>query len=165
MSALYEIWKPAVGDRVRITLRDEEGTVMDGGQTGTVVEVHRGTPEALCVVEYDGQEGAKQDSSRQRHRAVELEPIDETKARVDRDLQASSAEDDADWQPTVGDWVAVASNSRRGVIQAIDERGGETFCEVEYDHLPGQTAEPQRGTHALRDLEPTREPSAEAIGR
>ena len=165
MSSLYEIWKPGVGDRVRITLRDEEGTVMQGGQTGTVVEVHRDTPEALCVVEYDAQSGAKQAATRQRHRAVELEPIDQTKARVDRILRTGSADADEDWQPTVGDWVAVAASGRRGVIQAVDQRGGETVCEVEYDHLPGQTAEPQRGTHALGDLAPTREPSAEAIER
>jgi hypothetical protein len=163
MSSLYEIWKPAVGDRVRITLRDEEGTVMEDGQTGTVVEVHRDAPEALCVVEYDGPPRSGQAATRQRHRAVELEPIEQTKARVDRDLQTGSAHADADWQPTVGDWVAVASSGRRGVIQAIDQRGGQTICEVEYDHLPGQTAEPQRGTHPLGDLAPTREPSAEAM--
>lgn len=166
MSSLYEQWKPSVGDRVRIVLRDEEGPVVASGQTGTIVAVHPDHPEALCEVEYDAKPGASGAQQRERHPAAELEPIEATATRVSRQQRVPQPRtDDAgtDWQPTVGDWVIVADSGRRAVITAIDQRGNGTVCEVEYDHRPGETADPQRGNHALSDLRPEREPSAEVL--
>jgi hypothetical protein len=165
MSSLYEQWKPSVGDRVRIVMRDEEGPVLDTGTTGTIVAVHPDAPEALCEVEHDAQPGKP--TKRDRYAAEELEPIEQTAARApergQRENIGQGTATGGDWQPTVGDWVMVASNGRRAVITAIDQRGGQTVCEVEYDHRPGETADPQRDNFPLRELEPTREPSAEAL--
>jgi hypothetical protein len=145
MSSLYERWKPAVGDRVRIVERNEMGAAVQTGESGTVVALHADEPEALCDVRYD-----TSDRGTQRHAAAELEPI--------------GTKDDATevWEPTVGDRV-MTPGGREATITAIDERPDGTSCEVEYNHRPGEQAEPMRGTHPLRDLTPTKEPSAEAL--
>ena len=89
MSSLYEQWKPAIGDRVRIVHRDEMGAATQSGESGTVVALYPDEPEALCAVRYDADSGDEP----VRHAAAELEPIG-TKAG---DVEA--------WEPTVGDRV------------------------------------------------------------
>jgi len=154
MSSLYERWQPAVGDRVRIVERNETGAASLAGQSGIIVALHPDEPEALCEVRYDGghdgeSAGATETETR-RHAAAELEPI--------------GTKDDAGeaWEPTVGDRVT-APGGREATITAIDEHLDGTVCEVEYNHRPGEAAEPQRHTYRLTDLTPTREPSAEAL--
>ena len=145
MSSLYERWKPAVGDRVRIVERNEQGAATQTGESGTIVALHSDEPEALCEVRYDASDGVPQ-----RHAAAELEPI--------------GTKDDAaePWQPTVGDRV-MAPGGREATVTSIEDRPDGTVCEVEYNHRPGEQAEPMRGTHRLSDLTPTKEPSAEAL--
>jgi len=63
----------------------------------------------------------------------------------------------------VGDRVRVGPGGREATITAIDDRPSGTVCEVEYNHRPGEQAEPRRGTYPLTDLTPTREPSSEAL--
>jgi hypothetical protein len=167
MSTLYERWRPSVGDRVRVVMRDETGAATESGKMGTIVAVHPGAPHELCEVEYDSQAGIGSEDRRQTHAASELEPITEAPTRVADAIRgrlgpSSAGGGGAAWQPTVGDRVALAGGNRTGTITAIDERGDDTVCEVEYDHLPGETSQPQRGSHPIRELTPTREPSAEA---
>jgi len=150
MSSLYEQWKPAVGDRVRIVERNETGAASLAGQSGIIVALHPNEPEALCEVRYDGGLAGSPDSETHRHAAAELEPI------------GTKGADAKTWEPTVGDRV-LTPGGREATITAIDERPDGTTCEVEYNHEPGEQAEPQRGTHALTDLTPTRKPSAEAV--
>jgi hypothetical protein len=145
MSSLYEQWKPAVGDRVRIVERNEIGAAVQTGESGTVVALHPNEPEALCEVRYDAGECATR-----RHAAAELEPI----GTKDADAEA--------WEPTVGDRV-MTPGGREATVTAIDARPDGTSCEVEYNHRPGEQAEPMRGTHSLSDLSPTREPSVEVL--
>jgi hypothetical protein len=150
MSSLYEQWKPAVGDRVRVVERNETGAAVQTGQSGTVVALHPDEPEALCEVRFDAQSGAALDQETSRHAAAELEPI----GTKDRESEG--------WIPTVGDRVTTPGG-REATVTAIDEGPDDTICEVEYHHQPGEVAEPQRDTHALRDLTPSREPSSEAV--
>ena len=150
MSSLYERWKPAVGDRVRIVERDELGSATQTGESGTIVALHPEEPEALCEVRYDAAPAGSADTATRRHAAGELEPIG---------TKGQKAED---WEPTVGDRV-LTPGGREATITAIDARPDGTICEVEYNHQPGEAAEPQRGTHPLADLTPTREPSAEVL--
>ena len=145
MSSLYEQWKPAVGDRVRIVERNEQGAATQTGESGTIVALHPDKPEALCEVRYDASDGKMQ-----RHAAAELEPIGTKDA------------DNEPWVPTVGDRV-MAPGGREATVTSIDERPDGTVCEVEYNHRPGEQAEPMRGMHRLSDLTPTKEPSAEAV--
>jgi hypothetical protein len=145
MSSLYEQWKPAVGDRVRIVERNEIGAAVQTGESGTVVALYPNEPEALCEVRYDAGERATR-----RHAAAELEPI----GTKDADAEA--------WEPTVGDRV-MKPGGREATVTAIDARPDGTSCEVEYNHRPGEQAEPMRGTHSLSDLSPTREPSVEVL--
>jgi hypothetical protein len=149
MSSLYEQWKPSVGDRVRIVERNETGAASLAGESGTIVAIHPDEPEALCEVRYDGGSGGSGNPETHRHSAAELEPI--------------GLKDDASeaWEPTVGDRV-LTPGGREATVTAIDDRPDGTICEVEYDHRPGEPAEPQHGTHPLADLTPTREPSAAA---
>ncbi len=166
MTSLYEHWKPGVGDRVRIVERNETGAATETGRTGTVVAIHGHEPEALCEVEYDGPPGTTRATERQRHAAAELQPIGEATVRNDGGGRARpdlSPEIDTAWRPTVGDRVMVAPEGRGATITAVEERPDGTVCEVEYNHRPGEAAEPQRGNHALHTLTPTREPSAEAL--
>ena len=163
MSTLYEKWSPAVGDRVRVVMRDETGAAEDEGPTGTIVAVRQGTPYVVCDVEYDAGSGAGQAAGTREHVESELEPIEGTVANVSAARPASADGAGAAWQPTVGDRVFVAANGRGATVTAVDERGGGAVCEVEYDHLPGETAAPRRGAHSVRDLTPTKEPSAEAL--
>jgi hypothetical protein len=150
MSSLYEQWKPAVGDRVRIVERNEMGAATQTGESGTVVGLHPDQPEALCEVRYDaGAAGASGPQTR-RHAAAELEPI------------GTKAGDVEPWEPTVGDRV-MTPGGREATVTAIEDRPDGTVCEVEYNHRPGEQAEPMRGMHPLRDLTPTKEPSAEAV--
>jgi hypothetical protein len=144
MSSLYEQWKPAIGDRVRIVERNELGSAVQTGESGTIVALHPDEPEALCEIRYDAS-----DRETRRHAAAELEPIG-TKGDVET------------WEPTVGDRV-LAPGGREATVTAIDERPDGTVCEVEYNHRPGEQAEPMRGAHRLSDLTPTKEPSAEAV--
>ena len=150
MSSLYEQWKPAVGDRVRIVERNEMGAATQTGESGTIVALHPDEPEALCEVRYDAGAGGPTGQGAQRHAAAELEPIGT------KDAAAES------WQPTVGDRV-MTPGGREATVTAIEDRPDGTVCEVEYNHRPGEQAEPMRGTHPLRDLTPTKEPSAEAL--
>lgn len=150
MSSLYEQWKPAVGDRVRIVERNEQGAATQTGESGTIVALHPEQPEALCEVRYDVASGGVRGRATQRHAAVELEPIGTKDAAAEP------------WQPTVGDRV-MTPGGREATVTAIEERPDGTVCEVEYNHRPGEQAEPMRGTHPLRDLTPTKEPSAEAV--
>lgn len=147
MSSLYEHWKPAIGDRVRIVERNETGAASLAGQSGTIVALHPDEPEALCEVRYDGEAVG---SETHRHAAVELEPI------------GTKSTDVATWQPTVGDRV-LTPGGHEATITAVEERQDGTHCEVEYNHRPGEAAEPRRGIHTLSDLTPTRQPSAEAM--
>jgi hypothetical protein len=150
MSSLYERWKPAVGDRVRIVERNEQGAATQTGESGTVVALFPDEPEALCEVRYDARPGGAPGQETRRHAAAELEPI------------GTKDEDAEPWQPTVGDRV-MTPGGREATVTAIDERPDGTVCEVEYNHRPGEQAEPMRGTHPLADLRPTKEPSAEAL--
>jgi len=150
MSSLYERWKPAVGDRVRIVERNETGAATRTGVSGTIVALHPDAPEALCEVRYDAPSTGTASSQTRRHAAGELEPI------------GTKGDDAADWEPTVGDRV-LTPGGREATITAVDARPDGTTCEVEYNHEPGEQAEPMRGTHALADLTPSREPSAEAL--
>jgi hypothetical protein len=146
MSSLYEQWKPAVGDRVRIVERDELGGATQTGQSGTIVALYPDEPEALCAVRYD----APSSDATTRHATAELEPI------------GTKDDSQEDWEPTVGDRV-LTPGGREATVTAIDARPDGTICEVEYNHRPGEQAEPMRDTHPLRDLTPTREPSSEAL--
>jgi hypothetical protein len=148
MSSLYERWKPAVGDRVRIVERNEMGAAVQTGESGTIVALHPDEPEALCEVRYDAPPPGASDQTTQRHGAAELEPI--------------GTKDADSWEPTVGDRV-MAPGGREATVTAIDERPDGMTCEVEYNHRPGEQAEPMRGTHPLSDLTPTTNPSAEAL--
>ena len=149
MSSLYEQWKPAVGDRVRIVERDELGGATQTGESGTIVALYPDEPEALCEVRHDAASGGASAQGTRRYAAAELEPI--------------GTKDAAEpWQPTVGDRV-MTPGGREATVTAIDERPDGTTCEVEYNHRPGEQAEPMRGSHPLRDLTPTKEPSAEAL--
>jgi len=150
MSSLYEQWKPAVGDRVRIVERDELGGATQTGESGTIVALHPEHPEALCEVRHDAFPGDASDRGTRRYAAAELEPIGT------KDVDAEP------WEPTVGDRV-MAPGGREATITAIDDRPDGTICEVEYNNRPGEQAEPMRGTHPLPNLTPTKEPSAEAI--
>ncbi len=150
MSSLYEQWKPAVGDRVRIVERNEMGAATQTGESGTVVGLHPDEPEALCEVRHDAQSGGASGQRTQRHAAAELEPIGTKDATAEP------------WEPTVGDRVTTPGG-REATVTAIDDRPDGTVCEVEYNHRPGEQAEPMRGTHRLSDLTPTKEPSAEAL--
>ncbi len=150
MSSLYERWQPAVGDRVRIVERNETGAATRTGESGTIVALHPDQPEALCEVQYDAPSDGATSSQTSRHTAGELEPI------------GMKGDDADDWEPTVGDRV-LTPGGREATITAIDVRPDGTVCEVEYNHEPGEQAEPMRGTHPLADLTPTREPSAEAL--
>ena len=145
MSSLYEQWKPAVGERVRIVERNELGSATQTGESGTVVALHPDEPEALCEVRLDATEGGTQ-----RYAAAELEPIGTKNA------------DAEPWEPTVGDRV-MTPGGREATVTAIEDRPDGTVCEVEYNHRPGEQAEPMRGSHRLSDLTPTKEPSAEAL--
>jgi hypothetical protein len=165
MSTPYEQWQPSVGDRVRVVMRDETGAVGDSGRTGTIVSVGR-EPQALCEVEYDAQPGSGPAAERQMHALAELEPIEAPAVRVMRSERrpgGPAAGAGPAWQPTVGDRVATATGNLTGTITAIDERGDDSVCEVAYDHRPGETELPQRGTHPVRELRPTREPSAAVL--
>jgi hypothetical protein len=124
---------------------NEQGAATQTGESGTIVALHPDAPEALCEVRYDASDGKTQ-----RHAAVELEPI--------------GTKDDAaePWAPTVGDRV-MAPGGREATVTAIEDWPDGTVCEVEYNHRPGEQAEPMRGTHRLSDLTPTKEPSAEAL--
>ena len=104
MSSLYEQWKPAVEDRVRIVERNEQGAATQTGESGTIVALHPDKPEALCEVRYDASDGKMQ-----RHAAAELEPI--------------GTKDDASepWVPTVGDRVMVPGG-REATVTSIEER-------------------------------------------
>src|SRR5215210_2578903 len=75
MSSLYERWKPAVGDRVRIVERNETGAAALAGESGTVIALHPDEPEALCEVRYDGGSAGSPTPETRRHAAAELEPI------------------------------------------------------------------------------------------
>ena len=164
MSSLYEKWSPAVGDRVRVVMRDETGDAEDEGRTGTIVRINQATPYVVCEVRYDPASGTEPQEPLREHVESELEPIRETATRQSSGSVGSVDGAGATWQPTVGDRVFVASTGRGATVTAIDERGaGNVVCEVEYDHLPGETAEPRRGSHAARELAPTKEPSAEAL--
>ncbi len=144
-------------------MRDETGATEDAGQTGTIVEVRQGTPYLLCDVEYDARPGADPGAGRRTHVESELEPIEETASRVSGGQRAASGAG-SPWRPTVGDRVCVPALDNRGAtVTAIDERGDDTVCEVEYDHVPGELAEPRRGWHSVRELVPDRPPSAEAL--
>ena len=165
MSSLYEQWKPAAGDRVRIVERNELGAPEARGRTGTVMAVHPEAPEALCEVQCDGRAGGSQTAASERFTVAELEPIEETAARL-RDVPdrlQNEAFSDEGWRPTVGDRVTVRGSGREATITAIDARPSGTVCEVEFNHRPGEQAEPRRATYPLRDLVPTREPSSEAL--
>ena len=163
MSTLYEQWRPAVGDRVRVVMRDETGDAEDEGRTGTIVSIDQQAPYVVCQVRYDpGSGGGRQDEHGQ-HVESELEPIEGPVARLTSVRGESTTGAGAAWQPTVGDRVFVAATGRGATVTAIDERGGDAVCEVEYDHVPGEVAEPRRGSHSVRDLAPTKEPSAEAL--
>ena len=165
MGSLYEQWSPAVGDRVRAVMRNETGDAEDEGRTGTIVAVRQATPYVVCDVQYDARPGASGQQAVGEHVESELEPIEETVARLGGGGPASPAGTGSAWQPTVGDRVCIGSTGRGATVTAIDERGGDTMCEVEYDHRPGEVAEPQRGWHSVRELVPDREPSAEALQR
>ena len=164
MSTLYEQWRPAVGDRVRVVMRDETGDAEDEGRTGTIVSISQQAPYVVCQVKYDaGSGGGRQDEHRE-HVESELVPIEATAARFSSAGGGSVDGSGATWQPTVGDRVFVEAAGRGATVTAIDERGtGDIVCEVEYDHVPGETAEPRRGSHALRELTPTKPPSAQAL--
>ena len=163
MGTLYEKWTPSVGDRVRVVMRDETGAAEDEGRTGTILDVRQGSPYVQCDVEYDAEPGSSRQAGRRTHVESELEPIGETAVRLGSGPRAASGGAGAAWQPTVGDRVVVAATGRGATVTAIDERGGDVVCEVEYDHVPGETAEPQRHSHSVRDLTPTKEPSADAL--
>ena len=163
MSTLYEEWSPSVGDRVRVVMRDETGDAEDEGRTGTIVAIIQQTPYVVCTVEYDARAGASGPEGAREHVESELEPIEATAARLGVGGREPTGGTGSAWQPTVGDRVFVASTGRGATVTAIDERGEDTVCEVEYDHVPGETAEPRRGSHSVRDLTPTKEPSAEAL--
>ena len=165
MSTLYERWSPTVGDRVRVVMRNETGEAEDAGTTGTIVDVRQGTPYVVCDVRYDSVEGSGRPGGLHEHVESELEPIEHTAARLGGGQRASAGEVGAAWQPTVGDRVCIGSTERGATVTAIEERGGDTMCEVEYDHRPGEVAEPQRGWHSVRELVPDREPSPEALNR
>jgi hypothetical protein len=150
MSSLYEQWKPAVGDRVRIVERNEQGAATQTGESGTIMALHPDAPEALCEVRHDAGAGGAPGEETRRYAAAELEPI----GTKDADAEP--------WAPTVGDRV-MAPGGREATITSIEERPDGTVCEVEYNHRPGEQAEPMRGTHRLSDLTPTKEPSAEAL--
>lgn len=150
MSSLYERWKPAVGDRVRIVERNETGAATRTGESGTIIALDSDQPEALCEVQYDASAEGAAGSQTRRHAASELEPI------------GTKGDGDDTWEPTVGDRV-LTPGGREATITAVDARPDGTVCEVEYNHEPGEQAEPMRGSHPLADLAPTREPSAEAL--
>jgi hypothetical protein len=166
MSTLYEQWQPSVGDRVRVVMRDETGAAIESGRMGTIVSVRPGSPHVLCVVEYDSQPDMSPAQERQTHAASELEPLEEPAIRVirsGRERSGPTAGAGPAWRPTVGDRVAIASGHRAATITAVDERGDDTVCEVEYDHWPGEPEQPQRGSHPVRELTPLREPSAAVL--
>lgn len=166
MSTLYERWKPSVGDRVRIVMRDETGAASESGRTGTIVSVRPGAPQVLCEVAYDSPPDTGAGEERQTHTASELEPIEDTAIggiRGEPEQAEPTAGAGPAWQPTVGDRVAIAAANRTATITAVDERGDDTVCEVEYDHLPGEPEQPQRCSHRVRELTPTREPSAAVL--
>jgi hypothetical protein len=150
MSSLYERWKPAVGDRVRIVERNEMGAATQTGESGTIVALHPDEPEALCEVRHDARPGGASGQETQRHAAAELEPIGTKDAAAEP------------WEPTVGDRV-MTPGGREATVTAIEDRPDGTVCEVEYNHRPGEQAEPMRGAHPLRDLTPSVEPSAEVL--
>ena len=165
MSTLYERWSPTVGDRVRVVMRNETGEAEDAGTTGTIVDVRQGTPYVVCDVRYDGADGSGRPGGLHEHVESELEPIEQTAARFEGAQNPTSGAEGPAWQPTVGDRVCVGSTDRGATVTAIEDRGGDTMCEVEYDHRPGEVAEPSRGWHSVRELIPDREPSAEALRR
>jgi hypothetical protein len=166
MSSLYEQWQPSVGDRVRVVMRDETGAANDSGPTGTIVGVRPGAEHALCEVEYDARPDMGPARGRQTHPASELEPIEEPAIRAvrsERERSAPTAGAGPVWEPTVGDRVAIAAGTLAGTITAVDERGDDTVCEVQYDHRPGEPAQTQTGQYSVRDLTPLREPSAAVL--
>jgi hypothetical protein len=166
MSSLYEQWQPSVGDRVRVVMRDETGAAIKSGRTGTIVGVQPGTPQALCEVEYDSRPDSGPTQGRQTLAASELEPIEEPAIRAvpsERERSAPTAGAGPAWQPTVGDRVAIAAGNLAGTITAVDKRGDDTVCEVQYDHRPGEPAQTQWGSYSVRDLTPLREPSAAVL--
>jgi len=161
MSTLYERWKPAVGDRVRVVMRDETGAAEESGPAGTIVEIRQGAPYVVCDVEYES-DVSGQAGRRQTHAESDLVPIERTSVGAAETERVGRQGTQDVWQPTVGDRVSVASSRRAGTITAIDARGSDTICEVEYDHRPGELAEPERESHPVTALSPTQEPSAEA---
>lgn len=166
MSTLYEQWQPSVGDRVRVVMRDETGAGIESGRTGTIVSIQPGTPHALCEVEYDSQPELSPTRGSQTHTASELEPIEEPAIRAmrsERERTGPAAGASPAWQPTVGDRVAIVAGSLAGTITAVDERGDDTVCEVQYDHRPGEPAQTRSGSYSVRDLTPLREPSAAVL--
>lgn len=166
MSSLYEQWQPAVGDRVRVVMRDETGAAAESGPTGTIVSVRPGAPHALCEVEYDAQSGTGPAHERQTHAAAELEPTEQPASRVIRSEPERSGPTvgaGPAWEPTVGDRVTIAAGNRAGTITAVDGRGEEIVCEVAYDHRPGEPEQPQRRSYSIRELTPLREPSAAVL--
>ncbi len=166
MSTVYERWQPSVGDRVRIVLRDETGETTDSGTTGTIVGLRQETPYAICEVEYDASADGGAEPGRGTHSEPELEPIEATAARGGGQQAAPTGSPSgmaAAWEPTIGDRVQVAGGTRTATITAIDGQGAGTVCEVEYDHQSGEHSEPQRASHPIGELHPTREPSSEAL--
>jgi hypothetical protein len=166
MSSLYEQWRPSVGDRVRVVMRDETGAANDSGPTGTIVGVHPEAPNALCDVEYDARPDSGPTQGRQTHAASELEPIGEPAVRMvrsERERSTPTAGAGPAWEPTVGDRVAIAGGDLAGTITTVDERGDDTVCEVQYDHRPGEPAQTEAGFYSVRDLTPLREPSAAVL--
>lgn len=165
MSTLYEQWQPSVGDRVRIVMRDETGKATDSGQTGTVVSIRPGEANTLCEVEYDPRPDANPPEAPRTHAASDLVPIEQP-ARVTVRTEPEPnppADPGPAWRPSVGDRVAIGDLNRGGTISAVEERGDDTICEVEYDHRPGEPAEPQRRHHSVCELTPIKDPSAAVL--
>jgi hypothetical protein len=166
MSTPYEQWQPSVGDRVQVVMRDETGAAADSGRTGTIVSVRPGEAQALCEVEYDAQPGQSQTPERQTHAMAELVPLEEPAVQVTRRGPERSRLTEATgpaWRPSVGDRVTIAGADRAATITAVDERGADYLCEVAFDHLPGESEQPQRRSYSVRELIPTREPSAAVL--
>jgi hypothetical protein len=166
MSTLYEAWRPAVGERVRLVMRDETGAAIESGPTGTIVGVHPGEPQELYEIRYDGAPDAGPAREPQTHPASDLVPIGGQADRLEQPAQASRAPAAGSgpvWRPTVGDRVVPGGGRRAGTVTAVEQRGGETLCEVAYDHQPDEPEQPQRAWHSVRELNPIRDPSATVL--
>src|SRR5687768_10894767 len=116
MSTLYEQWQPSVGDRVRVVMRDETGKATDAGQTGTIVSIRPGEPNAQCEVEYDSRTDASPPRAPQTHAASDLVPIEQpARVTVRTEPEPSAPADPGPvWRPSVGDRVAIGDVNRGG---------------------------------------------------